>query len=139
VPLGLEQGVRLVGVDQPAEQVRELAPQVPRLVVLEPPGVALEQQRRDAGVLDLLEDGPPVARLDVAGQVDVLAVDVQPAADLVDVGGLAEQPRVLHHLRLAPPRLEHDLHARAVAGLERPRGQQREGALVVAEQRGAAP
>src|SRR3712207_7694441 len=38
-----------------------------------------------------------VARLElVAGQVGVLAVEVQPAADLVDVGRLPEQPRVLH-------------------------------------------
>src|SRR3712207_4374004 len=81
-----------------------------------------------------------VARLElVAGQVGVLAVEVEPAADLVDVRRLPEQPRVLHHLRLAPPRLEHDLHSRAEARLERPRRQQREAALVVAEQRGAPP
>jgi hypothetical protein len=64
---------------------------------------------------------------------------VQAASDLVDVGALPEQARVLHHLRLAPPGLDHDLDARAVARLECTRRQQREVPVGVAEQRRATP
>ena len=132
-----QQRVRLVHVDEPAQEVRELALAVPRRVRLEPARVALEQQLRRARLLDLLPDRLAVARLELA-EVGVLAVDVQAAPDLVDVGGLPEQARVLHHLRLAPAGLEHHLDARAVARLERARGKQREVALGVAEERRAA-
>ena len=78
-----------------------------------------------------------LARLEVAGEEGQLAVDHQARAHLEDVGGLAEQPRVLHHLGAPAARLDHHLHPGAVAGLERARGEQREVALGVAEQRGA--
>ena len=51
-----QHAVGLRGVDEAAEQVRDFALEVPRLVVLQAPGVVLEQQRRRAGALDLLGD-----------------------------------------------------------------------------------
>ena len=104
---------------------------------LEPPREALEQERRRARVGDLVVDRLAVARLPAAGQEHALAVDHQAGAELVDVGGLAEQARVLHHLRLAASGLDDDLDARPEARLERAGGQEREAAVAVAEQRAA--
>src|SRR2546429_4021430 len=47
---------------------------------------------------------------------------------LVDVGGLADQACVLHHLRLAAAGLEDHLYVGAEAGLEGARREQAEGA-----------
>src|SRR5207249_4864222 len=55
-----------------------------------------------------------------------------------DVGRLAEQARVLHDLDAPAAGLDHDLDAGAVAGLERPGGQQGEVSLAVAEEGGPA-
>ena len=87
---------------------------------------------RSAGV-------PVVVRHPVAGEQRPLAVDHDAAPGLVDVGGLADQPGVRHHLGLAAARHDHHLDPGAVAGLERPRLQQREVALGVAEQRAVVP
>ena len=87
--------------------------------------------------LDLLVDGAVLVGDQVAGQQRRLAVDREGAAGLVDVGGLAHQPRRLVHLRLAPAGHDHDLDAGPVAGLQPARLGQREAALGVAEQRAA--
>ena len=76
--------------------------------------------------LDLGVDRLALARLQVAGQEGQLAVDHQARADLEDVGRLAQQARVLHHLRAPAARLDHDLDAGAVARLERARREQGE-------------
>ena len=49
----LEQLVGLERVDVAAEQMADVAVAVPRVVVLEPAGVVVEQQLRRAGVRDL--------------------------------------------------------------------------------------
>ena len=117
--------------------MRDLALDVPRLVVLEPPGVALEQQRRRAGALDLLGDRQ-LARQQVARQPVLLAVQHHARAGLEDVGALAEQPRVLEHLRAPAPGHQHDLHARAQARLHGAHAVDRHRSLAVVQQRGAA-
>ena len=132
-----EQGVDLAGVDEPAEEVRHLAVAVPRVVVLQPPGVVLQQQRGRAGGLDLLVDRAAVAGHEVAGQPDLLAVEHEAGAGLEDVGGLGEQARVLAHRPLAAAGHEHDLGAGAVAGLQRADALQRELLVGVAQQRAA--
>jgi hypothetical protein len=137
VPLRLQQPVCLADVDQAAEEVRVLTARVPGLVVLQPSREAFEEQSRDAPRLDLLEDRRALGRAQVAGQKRRRAVDDHGAAGLVDVGGLPDQPRVLHHLRLTAPRHDHHLDPGAVAGLKSPRLKQREAALGVPEQRAA--
>ena len=99
----------------------------------------LEEQLRDAPLLDLLVDRPVLVRRHLAGHQRRLALDREGAAGLVDVGGLAHQPRRLVHLRLAAAGHDHDLGAGPVAGLERPRLRQAEAALGVAEERAAPP
>ena len=85
------------------------------------------QQRRARPVAAISSCGRlPVARGELAAEQALLAVDHHARAHLVDVRALADQPRVLHHLRLAPARLQHHLHAGAVACLQRAGGQQRE-------------
>src|SRR5262249_8421536 len=54
-----------------------------------------------------------------------------------DVGRLAEQARVLHHLCLAAAREDHDLDLGPVARLQRAHGIEAEAAIGVAQQRGA--
>ena len=51
-----EQRVGLGGVDEAAEEVRDLAVAMPGVVVLQAPRVVLEQQRGGAGGLDLVVD-----------------------------------------------------------------------------------
>ena len=137
VAVGLEQRVGLVDVDLAAEEVGEDAAVVPGGVVLEPPLEALEEQLRDAALLDLLVDGAVLVGDDVAGHQRRLAVDREGAAGLVDVGGLAHQPGGLVDLRLAAAGHDHDLDPGPVAGLEAARLGQREAALGVAEERGS--
>ena len=132
-----QRGVRLVYVHEPAEQVRDLAVEVPGCVRLEPALVALEQQGRRARLLHLGVDGLAIAGLELSGEEGLLAVDHHARSHLEDVRGLAEQASVLHHLRPPPPRLDHHLHAGAVACLEGPGRQEREVALAVPEERGA--
>jgi hypothetical protein len=131
--------VGLRRVDQPAQQVRDLAPGVPRLVVLDAPLEAVEQKLRCARLGDQLVDGLPVARLEVAAEQRVLPLDHDAASELVDERGQAQQPRVLEQ-HLAPAAgHRHDLDPGPEARLERTRGQQREGTLAVAEHGGSAP
>ncbi len=131
-----EQGVGLVDVDLAAEEVGEDAAGVPGLVVLEPPFEVLEQQLRDAAPLDLLVDRADLVRAHLAGHQRRLAIDREGAAGLVDVGGLADQPRRLVDLGLAAAGHDHDLGPGPLAGLEPARLGQREAALGVAEERG---
>jgi hypothetical protein len=107
-------------------------------VRLETSGEGVEQERGSAGLLDQSVDRVAVTGHQAVREQRLLAVDHQPAAHLVDVGGLADQSCVLHDLGLAAARLEHHLDPRAVAGLEAARGPQREGAVGVAEERAAA-
>ena len=70
------------------------------------------------------DESPRQQRLtffEALGITDPLAVDDDTATGLVDVGGLADQASVGHHLRLAPAGHDHDLDARAVAALFRAR------------------
>src|SRR5215212_2474316 len=130
-PLGLER------VDEPAEQVRYLAVEVPRRVVLEPARVALEQQLRRPELGDLLEDRSFV-RHQVAGEPLQLAVDHQPGPRLEDVGARPDDAGVFEYLRAAPPRVEDDLDVSARACLQRPHPDGRECPFAVAKQRCAA-
>ena len=114
-----QQRVGLLDVDLAAEEVGEDAAVVPGRVVLEPPFEVLEEQLRDPPLLDLLVDRAVLARRHLAGHQRRLALDREGAAGLVDVGGLAHQPRRLVHLRLAAAGHDHDLGAGPVAGLER--------------------
>ena len=132
-----EQLVHLAQVDLAAEEMREVAVGVPGRVVLDPARERLEQQARRAGLARSARGRCVLARLEVAGQEHLLGAVDEPAAHLVDVGGLADQPRVLVHLRLAPAGLDHDLDAGPVAGLERADREQREVALGVAQERRA--
>ena len=90
-----EQLVRLIDVDLAAEEVREDAAGVPGRVVLEPALEVLEEQLRHAALLHLLVDRAALVGDHLAGQQRRLAVDREGAAGLVDVGGLAHQPRRL--------------------------------------------
>ena len=110
---------------------------MPGRVVLEPPFEVLEEQLRDPALLDLLVDRAVLAGRHLAGHQRRLALDREGAAGLVDVGGLAHQPRRLVHLRLTAAGHDHHLGPGPVAGLERPRLRQREPALGVAEERAA--
>ena len=132
-----EHAVDLDGVDETAEEVRDLALEVPRLVVLQAPAVALEQQGRRARALDLLGDRQ-LARPQLAGQPVLLPVEHHAGAGLVDERALAEQPRVLEHLRAPPPGHQHDLDAGAQARLHRPHAVDRHPPLAVVQHRGAA-
>src|SRR5215218_8549899 len=129
--LGLER------VDEPPEEVRYLAVDVPRRVVLEPARVALEQQLRRAELGNLLEDRSFV-RHQVAGEPLQLAVDHQPGPRLEDVGARPDDAGVLEHLRAAPARVKDDLGLSARARLQRPHPDGRERPLAVAQQRRAA-
>jgi hypothetical protein len=131
--------VRRDGVHEAPEQVRDLPLPVPRVVRLEQSGEALEQQRRRPGALHLGVDCVAVGRVEGIGEPLELPVHDQARPHLEDVGALPDQARVLHHLRPPASGLDHDLHPRAVTGLERAGGQQGEGALAVTEQRGSAP
>jgi hypothetical protein len=86
-------------------------------VVLQAAGVALEQQRRDAGVGDLIVDGagagPPLAREPV-----LLPIEHYACPQLEDVRGLGEQPGVLGHLDPPAAGHEHDLGAHPRARLD---------------------
>src|SRR5215218_7561047 len=139
VALGREQLAGLAWVDQPSEEVRDLAVEMPGRVELEPPGVALEQQVRGARLANLRVDCEPVARLDVPGEEGQLALDHHAGAHLEDVGALPHEAGVLHHLSAPAPGLDHHLGARAVAGLECAGGEQGEIALGRAEERSALP
>ena len=110
---------------------------MPGRVVLEPPVEVLEEQLRDAALLDLLVDGAVLVGDHLAGQQRRLAVDREGAAGLVDVGGLAHQAGRLVDLRLAAAGHDHDLDPGPVAGLQPARLGQREAALGVAEERAA--
>ena len=99
--------------------------------------VALEEEVGSARVGDLAVNGEPVARLELAGEERELPVDHEARPQLEDVGALADQPGVLHHLGAPPARVDHHLRPGPVAGLERPGGQQREVPLGGPEQRRA--
>ena len=132
-----EQRVGLVDVDLAAEEVGEDAAVVPGRVVLQPPFEVLEEHLRDAARLDLLVDRAVLVGRHLAGHQRRLALDREGAAGLVDVGGLAHQPRRLVDLGLAAAGHDHDLDPGPLAGLEAARLRQREAALGVAEERGA--
>ena len=74
-----QQGVGLAHVHQPSEQVRDFAPRVPRLVVLEAAAVALQQQFGSAGALDLLGDRQ-LTRAQRAGEPVILTPEARPPA-----------------------------------------------------------
>ncbi len=116
----------------------DLALHVPGLVVLEAPGVALEQQRRRPRGFDLLGDRQ-LSGDHLAGQPVLLTLEHQAGTRLVDEGGLAEQPRVL--LDLGPPATRHqdDLHVGSQAGLDRTHAVERDRSLAVVKQRGSPP
>ncbi len=134
-----EQPVGLGDVDLAAEQVGEDAAVVPGVVVLEVLREALEQRLRGAAGLDLLEDRAALVGDEVAGEDRLLAFDREGAAGLVDVGGLAHQPRRLMDLRLAAAGHDHNLGPGPGAGLQGARLRQREGALGVAEEHASRP
>ena len=83
------------GVDLAAEQVRDLAVQVPRRVVLEPARVALEQQRRAPEASISVEHRLALARHEAAREPLQLAVEHEPGAGLERVGAHAEQAGVV--------------------------------------------
>src|SRR4051812_28027959 len=118
--------------------MRELTPLVPRRVVLEPSGVALEQEARRAGLGDQLVDAAPVAGLQVAGEERLLAVDHDAAAKLERERGLAEKPCDLTCRGAPPARNRHHLGAGPVAGLQPTHAQQCECAVGVLEEAAAA-
>jgi hypothetical protein len=130
-----QQRVRLSDVDQAAEEVGDLASAVPGVVVLECSGVMLEQQRRRAGVLDLLMHAA-LAR-DQLGHPQLLTIELQHAAGLEDEGALAEQAGVLGDLRAPAPAHQHHLDPRSQAGLESAHPQQRDAAVAIVQQRRA--
>ncbi len=138
VPVLLEQPIRLAGIHVAAHEVRDLPVEVPRRVVLEPPRIGVEQKPRRARLLDQLVHRLAVDRLQAAREVRLVSVDDDAAADLVDVRGLPEQSRVLHHLRLAATRLDNHLGARSMTDLERPCRQHGEIAVRVAEHGGVS-
>ena len=133
-----EQRVGLERVDLAAEQVRDVAPQVPRVVVLEAPRVGLEQQGGRARLRDQIVDRPPVDRDQAAGQQLELAVEHERRARLVDERALAEQARGALDVRPPAAGEQHDLGAGARAGLQGPRAQQRERAVAVVQERAVA-
>ena len=136
VTLASQQRGRLVGIHKAAEQVRHLAVAVPGVVVLQAPRVVLEQQRRGAGVLDLVVDRPSLARLRQQRRRHpvLLAVKHDTGTRLEEVGGWPEQPRVLHRLRLAATRHDDEFGTSTNARLHRTSGEQRETAVGVLEQ-----
>ena len=73
----LQQRVRVARVDRAAEQVRDLAVQVPRVVVLQAPLEVVEQQLRRAAALDLLVHRADalVGHVRIGEPLDVGAVD----------------------------------------------------------------
>ena len=125
-----EEGLGLGGIDPPAQEVRDLALEVPRIVLLEREGV-LQGRHRPTG------RRPLVGRVALGREPRHLPVEHDPAAHLEDVAGRPEEPGVLVELRAAPARVEDDLDARPVARLERPGAEQREGAVRIAQERGA--
>ena len=83
-------------VDLAAEQVRELAVRVPGRVVLEPAREGLEQQRAARPTRSICSWTLALGRGSNAPVRKTSSVAVhEPAAHLVDVGGLADQARVL--------------------------------------------
>jgi hypothetical protein len=103
-------------------------------VVLEPSVEALQQQRRRSRRVDLLVDRVVLARHDPVGQPFQFPVQDQSAAELEDVGPLANQAGGVEHALLAAPRVEDDLDAGTVAGLQRPHRVERELAVGALEQ-----
>jgi hypothetical protein len=74
----------------------------------------------------------------VAGQPVLLALEHHARAGLEDERALAEQARVLLHLRTAATGHQHDLHVGAQARLHRSHPVDRDRPLAVVQQRGAA-
>ena len=132
-----QQRVDLVCVHQSAEEVRNVAVDVPRCVVLQPAGVALEQQRRGAHLLDLLGDRAFPVGHEPAGQPFQLTVDDEPGAGLEDECRLTDHARVLVHLDSSAAAEDHDLNVRPVARLQRAHGVEAEAPVLAAQQRGA--
>ncbi len=132
-PFSASSAVDLDGIHQSAEEVRDLALCVPRLVVLQAPGVALQQQRRRTGEFDLLGDRE-LAGQQLAGQPVLLPVQHEACARLEDVGALAEQTRVLEHLRAPAPGHQDDLDACAQTRLNRAHAVDRHRPLTVVQQ-----
>lgn len=131
--LGGEHGVDLARFDVAAEQVGRLTPEVPRVVGLQAPRVALEQQPGSAGLRDLLVNGARCRR-QVVGEPDQLAVQRHPATSFEDERGTAQQAGRLGDLSSAASGEGDNLDAGPVTGLQGPHAQQREGALAVAQQ-----
>ena len=129
----LERYAGLLEYHEPAKQVRDLALQMPRLVVLQQTGVPLEQQRRRTGALDLLGDRELV-REQLPGQPVVLTVHHRAGARLEDERALPEQPCVLGHLRTPAPGHQHHLHVSAQARLHGAHAGDRHRPLAVVEQ-----
>ncbi len=135
VALAVEQVVDLAGVDEPAEEVGDLAPAMPRVVVLKASRVGLEEQLGRAGGLDLVVDRGIRLRLIVAGEPHLLAVEHEARPGFEDVGRLGEQAGVLGDGHLAPAGHEDDLDVRAMAGLERAHAGEREAVVAAAHER----
>src|SRR4051794_17666690 len=110
---------------------------MPRRVDLDPPRVGVEEQTGGARSLDLVVDGRILTWLELACQEQLLGSVHEPAAHLVYVGLLADDPRVLVDLGLPAPGLDHDLDPCSMTGLERADRERREVALGVAQERGA--
>src|SRR5271165_1361653 len=106
-------------------------------MMLEAPGIALEQHRGRTRELDLLGDAQ-LAREQLAGEPVLLAVEHDACAGLEDVGALPEQARVLVELRTTAPGHEDDLDVGAHARLQRTHAVDRDSSLPVAQQRRAA-
>ena len=111
------------------EEMRELAIVVPWVVPLEAPGKALEEHVGNAGGDHLLRGCSVGVRNPIAGEEGSLPVDEDSTSRLVYVRGLAQEPRVGHHLGLAAAGHDHDLDAGPMAGLEHPRLARREVSL----------
>jgi hypothetical protein len=134
-----EQRIGLGRVDLAAQQVRDLAVAQERVVVLEPPGIRLQQQCRRAGVLDLLAHVAPVLGLVGAGQPVDLAVEDDAGAGLEHVAADPERAGVAQQRCPLAAGVDDELDARSRARLERPRAEQREVPVrIVQEGRAAA-
>ena len=134
-----QQRVGLPNVDQATHQVADFAMRRPWVVRLEASREMLEQQRRGAGVIDLVVDVALVRRLPLTGQPVALVVEREPRAHLEDGGRLAEQACDLDRRSRPPPRRDDDLDPRARARLNSSRALQCEGLVGVTEEPTARP
>jgi hypothetical protein len=132
VAIGAQQLVCLAGVDEPAEQVRDLAPSAQGSWYSSRPGrrraaAPARRWRRSAR-------GRSARPARTAGQPLLLAVEHEHAAGLVDEARLAEQARVLRDL----PRRRPDISTTSTPARSRPRPRGRRAARRRPRRRAAA-